>query len=166
MAAFGQIFFSLSLGMGAGFTYASYTEDNIDLISSGLYVIMANCAFENFAALGVFSILGYMSLQSGTPVSEIVSQGTTLIFVVYPPSIQYSRNNWFNFRSSVFLFCLYSRNYQHTILIRGTFNFHSKQIHSFKTQGNFNINSDWRFSIDGVCDLCRRIYTWSRPICE
>ena len=84
MAAFGQIFFSLSLGMGAGFTYASYTEDNIDLISSGLYVILANCAFENFAALGVFSILGYMSLQSGIPVSEIVSQGTTLIFVAYP----------------------------------------------------------------------------------
>ena len=84
MAAFGQIFFSLSLGMGAGFTYASYTEDNIDLISSGLSVIIANCAFENFAALGVFSILGYMSLQSGTPVSEIISQGTTLIFVAYP----------------------------------------------------------------------------------
>ncbi len=84
MAAFGQIFFSLSLGMGAGFTYASYTGDDIDLISSGLYVVIANSAFENFAALGVFSILGYMSLQSGTPVSEIVTQGTTLIFVVYP----------------------------------------------------------------------------------
>ena len=84
MAAFGQIFFSLSLGMGAGFTYASYTNDDIDLISSGLIVILANCAFENFAALGVFSILGYMSIQSGTPVSEIVSQGTTLIFVAYP----------------------------------------------------------------------------------
>ena len=84
MAAFGQIFFSLSLGMGAGFTYASYTNDDIDLISSGLCVVIANSAFENFAALGVFSILGYMSLQSGTPVSEIVSQGTTLIFVAYP----------------------------------------------------------------------------------
>ena len=84
MAAFGQIFFSLSLGMGAGFTYASYTDDDIDLISSGLKVIFANCAFENFAALGVFSILGYMSLHSGAPVSEIVSQGTTLIFVAYP----------------------------------------------------------------------------------
>lgn len=83
-AAFGQIFFSLSLGMGAGFTYASYTEDDVDLISSGLYVIIANSAFENFTALGVFSILGYMSLQSGTPVSEIVSQGTTLIFAAYP----------------------------------------------------------------------------------
>lgn len=83
-AAFGQIFFSLSLGMGAGFTYASYTEDDVDLISSGLYVIIANSAFENFTALGVFSILGYISLQSGTPVSEIVSQGTTLIFAAYP----------------------------------------------------------------------------------
>ena len=84
MAAFGQIFFSLSLGMGAGFTYASYTHDDIDIVSSGLKIIFANCAFENIAALGVFSILGYMSLQSGTPVSEIVSQGTTLIFVAYP----------------------------------------------------------------------------------
>ena len=84
MAAFGQIFFSLSLGMGAGFTFASYTNEDIDLITSSLYVIIANCAFENFAALGVFSILGHMSLQSGIPVSEIVTQGTTLIFVVYP----------------------------------------------------------------------------------
>lgn len=84
MTAFGQIFFSLSLGMGAGFTYASYTHDDIDIVSSGLKIIFANCAFENIAALGVFSILGYMSLQSGTPVSEIVSQGTTLIFVAYP----------------------------------------------------------------------------------
>ena len=84
LAAFGQIFFSLSLGMGAGFTYASYTNDDIDLVSSSLYVIIANCAFENFCALGVFSILGHMSLQSGVPVSEIVTQGTTLIFVVYP----------------------------------------------------------------------------------
>lgn len=84
MAAFGQIFFSLSLGIGAAFTFASYTQDDVDLISSTLYVIAGNSIFENFAALGVFSILGYMSLQSGQPVSEIVTQGTGLIFVVYP----------------------------------------------------------------------------------
>ncbi|WP_296889172.1 sodium-dependent transporter [uncultured Methanobrevibacter sp.] len=84
MNAFGQIFFSLSLGIGAAFTYASYTKEDVDLISSTLYVIAGNCIFENFAALGVFSILGYMSLQSATPVSQIVTQGTGLIFVVYP----------------------------------------------------------------------------------
>ena len=84
MSAFGQIFFSLSLGIGAAFTYASYTKEDVDLVSSTLYVIAGNCIFENFAALGVFSILGYMSLQSATPVSQIVTQGTGLIFVVYP----------------------------------------------------------------------------------
>lgn len=84
MAAFGQIFFSLSLGIGAAFTFASYTGDDVDLISSTLYVILGNSIFENFASLGVFSILGYMSLQSGLSVSEIVTQGTGLIFIVYP----------------------------------------------------------------------------------
>lgn len=84
LAAFGQIFFSLSLGIGAAFTFASYTGDDVDLVSSALYVILGNSLFENFASLGVFSILGYMSIKAGVPISEVVTQGTGLIFVAYP----------------------------------------------------------------------------------
>lgn len=84
MAAFGQIVFSLSLGMSIAFTYASYTKDDADLITNTISIALANSLFENFAALGVFSILGYMSLQSGTAVSELVTQGTGLVFIVYP----------------------------------------------------------------------------------
>ena len=84
MAAFGQIVFSLSLGMSIAFTYASYTRDDADLITNTISIALANSLFENFAALGVFSILGYMSLQSGTSVSELVTQGTGLVFIVYP----------------------------------------------------------------------------------
>ena len=84
MAAFGQIIFSLSLGMAIAFTYASYTKKDTDLITNTLGIAIANCGFENFAALGVFSILGYMSLQSGVPVPNLVAQGTGLVFVVYP----------------------------------------------------------------------------------
>ncbi|MBQ2665664.1 sodium-dependent transporter [Methanobrevibacter sp.] len=84
MAAFGQIVFSLSLGMSIAFTYASYTKDNADLITNTISIAFANSLFENFAALGVFSILGYMSVQSGTPVAELVTQGTGLVFIVYP----------------------------------------------------------------------------------
>lgn len=83
-AAFGQVFFSLSLGMGAGFTYASYTQKDIDLVTSGLYVTISNCAFENIAALGVFSILGCISIRTGTPISDLATQGSALIFAVYP----------------------------------------------------------------------------------
>ena len=84
MAAFGQIIFSLSLGMCIAFTYASYAQDDSDLVSNVLYVAVANCGFENFAAIGVFSILGYMSLQSGVAVPDLVTQGTGLVFIVYP----------------------------------------------------------------------------------
>ena len=84
MAAFGQIIFSLSLGMSIAFTYASYTGEEGDLITNTLSIAFANCAFENFCALGVFSILGYMSLQSGTAVADLVAQGTGLVFVAYP----------------------------------------------------------------------------------
>ena len=84
MAAFGQIVFSLSLGMSIAFTYASYTKDDADLITNTISIALANSLFENFAALGVFSILGYMSLQSGTAVADLVTQGTGLVFVVYP----------------------------------------------------------------------------------
>ena len=84
MAAFGQIVFSLSLGMSIAFTYASYTRDDADLITNTISIALANSLFENFAALGVFSILGYMSVQSGTAVADLVSQGTGLVFIVYP----------------------------------------------------------------------------------
>ena len=84
MAAFGQIIFSLSLGMSIAFTYASYTGEGSDLITNTLSIAFANCAFENFCALGVFSILGYMSMQSGTAIADLVTQGTGLVFVAYP----------------------------------------------------------------------------------
>ncbi|ORY85170.1 Na+-dependent transporter SNF family [Neocallimastix californiae] len=84
MAAFGQIIFSLSLGMSIAFTYASYTKKDADLVTNTLSIAVANCVFENFAALGVFSILGYMSQQSGKAVKDLVKQGTGLVFVAYP----------------------------------------------------------------------------------
>lgn len=84
MAAFGQIVFSLCLGFSLAFTYASYAKKDADLITNTFSIVLANCLFENFAALGVFSILGYMSLQTGTEVSDLVVQGTSLIFITYP----------------------------------------------------------------------------------
>ena len=84
MAAFGQIIFSLSLGMSIAFTYASYTKEGTDLITNTISIAFANSLFENFAALAVFSILGYMSLQSGVSVPDLVTQGTGLVFIAYP----------------------------------------------------------------------------------
>ena len=106
MAAFGQMIFSLSLGMSIAFTYASYTKDDSDLVSNALWVTVANCGFENFAAIGVFSILGYMSLQSGVAVPDLVTQGTGLVFVVYP-TVFNVLGDWASVIGPLFFFTVY-----------------------------------------------------------
>ena len=106
MAAFGQMIFSLSLGMSIAFTYASYTKDDSDLVSNALWVTVANCGFENFAAIGVFSILGYMSLQSGVAVPDFVTQGTGLVFIVYP-TVFNVLGDWASVIGPLFFFTVY-----------------------------------------------------------
>ena len=52
-AAFGQIFFSLSIGFGIMITYASYVDRETDMTGSGLVVGFANSSFEVLAGIGL-----------------------------------------------------------------------------------------------------------------
>jgi NSS family neurotransmitter:Na+ symporter len=84
LAAFGQIVFSLSLGMAIALTYASYLPKGSKLVDSALIVAFSNSGFEVFNSIGIFSILGYMTLTTGVPFNELVTEGTGLAFVVFP----------------------------------------------------------------------------------
>ncbi len=84
LAAFGQIVFSLSLGMAIAMTYASYLPEGSKLVDSALIVAFSNSGFEVFNSIGIFSILGFMALSSGIPFNELVTEGTGLAFVVFP----------------------------------------------------------------------------------
>ena len=84
LAAFSQILFSLSMGQAIALTYASYLPEGSKLNDNVLLVVLANSSFEVFTAFGIFSILGFMSFTSGTPMVQLVSEGTSLIFVVFP----------------------------------------------------------------------------------
>ena len=84
LAACGQIIFSLSMGQAIALTYASYLPENSRLTDNVLVVVAANSFFEIFTAFGVFSILGFMSLHSGIAMGNLVSEGTSLVFVVFP----------------------------------------------------------------------------------
>jgi NSS family neurotransmitter:Na+ symporter len=55
--AFGQIFFSLSLGFGIMAAYASYLPKKSDLTQNAFITSFLNCGFEYIAGLAVFSIL-------------------------------------------------------------------------------------------------------------
>lgn len=84
LAAFSQILFSLSMGQAIALTYASYLPDGSNIIDNVLIVVFANCTFEVFTAFGIFSILGFMSFTTGTPMIQLISEGTGLIFIVFP----------------------------------------------------------------------------------
>ena len=84
LAAFGQIVFSLSLGMAIAMTYASYLPEDSKLVDNAILVAFSNSSFEVFNSIGIFSILGFMTFTSGIPFNELVTEGSGLAFVVFP----------------------------------------------------------------------------------
>ena len=86
-AAFGQIFFSLSIGFGIMITYASYVGRREDMIGSGLVVGFSNSGFELLAGIGVFAALGFMAQANGVAVDEVAGDGIGLAFVAFPAII-------------------------------------------------------------------------------
>ena len=87
LAAYGHIFFSLSVGFGIMVTYASYLKPKTNLTGSGLIVGFANSSFELLAGIGVFAALGFMAHAAGKPVEEVVSGGIGLAFIAFPKII-------------------------------------------------------------------------------
>ncbi|MFC4126336.1 sodium-dependent transporter [Nocardia rhizosphaerae] len=87
VAAYGQIFFSLSVGFGIMITYASYLRRKADLGGSALVAGFANSSFEILAGIGVFATLGFMAHQTGVAVSEAATAGPGLAFVAFPTII-------------------------------------------------------------------------------
>ncbi len=76
LAALGQAFFSLSLGMGLMVTYGSYISKEDNLISSGLYVALADTAIAIMAGLIIFPALFAMNQNPAA--------GPGLVFKVLP----------------------------------------------------------------------------------
>jgi NSS family neurotransmitter:Na+ symporter len=85
IAAYSQIFFSLSIAFGIMITYASYRKRRANLTAPGLVVAFANSSFEILAGIGVFATLGFFAFQQGIEVSELEGlTGVGLSFVTFP----------------------------------------------------------------------------------
>lgn len=83
-AAYGHIFFSLSVGYGIMVTYSSYLKRRTDLTGSGMVVAFSNSGFEILAGIGVFAALGFMAQAAGSGVDDVVAGGIGLAFIAFP----------------------------------------------------------------------------------
>jgi NSS family neurotransmitter:Na+ symporter len=85
IAAYSQIFFSLSIAFGIMVTYASYRKRRANLTAPGLVVAFANSSFEILAGIGVFATLGFFAFQQGVQVAELEGlTGVGLSFITFP----------------------------------------------------------------------------------
>ncbi|NLA55811.1 MAG: sodium-dependent transporter, partial [Corynebacterium humireducens] len=73
IAAYGQIFFSLSVSFGIMLTYSSYLRPRTNLTGTGLTTAFANSSFEVLAGVGVFAALGFMAVQQSVAVDEVAT---------------------------------------------------------------------------------------------
>ncbi|MFS0750999.1 sodium-dependent transporter [Oceanobacillus sp. 1P07AA] len=87
IAAYGQIFFSLSIAFAIMITYSSYLPKKSDITNNAFIVGFGNSGFELLAGIGVFGVLGFMAASSGVGVDEVVAGGVGLAFVVFPAII-------------------------------------------------------------------------------
>ncbi|RZB73474.1 sodium- and chloride-dependent glycine transporter 2-like [Asbolus verrucosus] len=82
-----QIFFSLGPGWGGIVNMASYNDFRNNNQLDSILVPILNCGTSIFAGFVVFSVIGFMSHETGLPVSTVATGGPGLAFVTYPEAI-------------------------------------------------------------------------------
>ena len=107
IAAYGQVFFSLTLGFGTLIAYASYMPDDSDITNNAFITSFANCATSFFAGFAIFSTLGYLAyIKGGIPVAEVAAGGPGLAFIAYPLAIAQLPGVWAPVIGVLFFVCL------------------------------------------------------------
>ena len=84
VAAYGHIFFSLSIAFAIMITYSSYLPKKSDITNNAFITGFANSGFELLAGIGVFTALDFMATQADMAVADVADAGVGLAFVVFP----------------------------------------------------------------------------------
>ncbi|KAL7741144.1 hypothetical protein ACLKA6_018170 [Drosophila palustris] len=82
-----QMFFGLGPGWGGIINMASFNNFRNKAKFDSILVVSVNVFTSIYAGFVVFSVLGFLSAQSGIPVATVATSGAGLAFVTYPQAI-------------------------------------------------------------------------------
>lgn len=77
----GQMFFSLSLAMGAMITYGSYLDKKENLVKNSAIIVIADTTVALMAGIAVIPAAVANGIQNGIPYDQIALGGPSLLFV-------------------------------------------------------------------------------------
>ena len=89
LAAYAQVFFSLSLAQGIMITYASFLKKKSDITNNAIIISLADAGTSFLAGFTVFSVVGYLSMSQGISITDLGTRiaGPNLTFITYPTAI-------------------------------------------------------------------------------
>ncbi|XP_029653870.1 sodium- and chloride-dependent glycine transporter 1 [Octopus sinensis] len=82
-----QIFYSVGMSWGGLITMASYNKFHNNVYRDAMLIPVIGCTTSVYAGLVIFSVLGFMSYETGIPIEDVVTQGPGLTFVAYPEAV-------------------------------------------------------------------------------
>lgn len=86
-AAYGQVFFSLSILFSIMVAYGSYLPKDAPTTSDSIIIAICDAVVSFFAGLCCFGTLGYLSQLTNTPIADMQYSGMMLAFATYPTAI-------------------------------------------------------------------------------
>ncbi|HAX72392.1 MAG TPA: sodium-dependent transporter, partial [Firmicutes bacterium] len=86
-AAYGQIFFSLSILFAIMVAYGSYLNKDAEVTKDALIIGFADAGISFLSGFAAFGTLGYLANVSGTSIADMKHTGIMLAFVTYPEAL-------------------------------------------------------------------------------
>ena len=85
--AAGQVFFSLSLGMGVAMAYGAALQKKARFIPMALAIMAGDTLMSLLGGIVIFSTLGTLAASTGAAVTDIITSGIGLAFVALPTAL-------------------------------------------------------------------------------
>lgn len=106
---FGQLFFSLSLGLGIVTGYSRYNPSSFNLKKAMTRVAIGDFCISFLSGLVIFGAIGYMSYKTKTPFSSIVTSDSAfeIGFVIFPTVLSHFGGIFSRFIGPIFFFCIF-----------------------------------------------------------
>ncbi|MCH9608662.1 MAG: hypothetical protein S4CHLAM45_12430 [Chlamydiales bacterium] len=106
---FGQVFFSLSLGLGIVTGYSRHNPESFNIKKSMFKVALGDFLISFISGLAIFGCLGFMSHTTGRPFSELIRSDSAfeIGFVIFPTILAQFGEVAARVIGPIFFFCIF-----------------------------------------------------------